>query len=319
MKQKELAALCGVSESTVAKAFRDSWDLNADTKRMILGKADEVGYIYKANSSKRRRNVLVAIPEFKSEVYGNILAMIGRILDENDIYMCAFETRFDAGRLKKFLANKKSFFDGIIAEGWEQTSEIDKAIPERLPAVTTNADSTRFDSFSIDFVGTMRELIRRLKNSGHIRLAFVGDQLTRLREESFRAAIHADDPMFDDRYIIRSEMRFSQAGADGFEQLFALETPPDAVICAYDYIVFGLLDSAGNHGVRVPDDLSCVGIDNIRAAASYRLGVTTVDFKSESMYRAAVERLLARMDGDRSPVVKKMCDSEIVVRETAVI
>lgn len=313
MKQKELAAMLGVSESTVAKALRGSNEISVAVRERIIDEAKRLGYEKPPRKTRRRLNILVIVPEFRSEYYGETLGLINTIARERGFNIFAAEINFEAENISDLIPPRTGFFDGVIInDGLDIPGRID------IPAVMINAYQNRFDDISIDIDEIMLEVVERLVAVGRKRIGYVGEIRSFRREKAFRKAVEKLG-ICDESLIFISEQRFAAAGAEGFEKLFKLPEPPDAIICAYDYIVIGILNAAWNAGISVPEKLALVGNDNLRAASSYRLGITTIDQKSRELYELAFDRLLARINGDASPAVRLKVRSEIIVRETAII
>ena len=320
MKQKELAAALGVSESTVAKALRDSNEISLALREKIRAEALRLGYEMKPRKVRRRLNILAIVPEFRSEYYGEVLGILNTVARGRGLNIFAVETNFEDNLIDNFLPPRYGFFDGIIIEGLSDKSEKNISRLKRLdiPVVTINTRSEQFDDISYDIDASMFEVIERLMASGRKRIGFVGEDNTLGREIAFRKAA-GKLGMLDEPLIFSSDQRFAAAGMEGFEKLFSLPEPPDAIVCAYDYIVIGIMNAAENARISVPEKLALVGNDNLRVASSYRLGITTIDQKSRDIYEKAVDILLARINGERFEPVRIKIKSEIIVRGTALI
>ena len=321
MTQKQLAEMLGVSGSTVTKALQESKEVSEELREKIISEANRLGVKRKPRRTRKKLNILVIVPEFRSEFYGEVLGILNSIARERGFNMFAAETDFNRDAIRGFLPPRSVYYDGVIAEGpaYGNESAILDLKKCGVPIVTVGTmGSEDFDAISADIDGAMEEVIGRLIKSGRKRIGYAGENHSMVREISFRKAAEKFG-MLREEYIFSSELRFAEAGAEGFEKLYSLPEPPDAIICAYDYIVIGLLNATWSAGVSVPEKLALIGFDNLRAAASYRLGITTIDQKSRALYEKVVDRLMARINGDDSPTVKILVKSEIVVRETAII
>ena len=121
----------------------------------------------------------------------------------------------------------------------------------------------------------------------------------------------------DNRRIFRSGLYSNAAGAEGFEALFSQPEPPDAVICAYDYIALGVLNCAETASIEVPRELAVIGADNIKAASCYRMGLTTLAYDREQMVDTLIELLLHRIREPDGPLQQIELPWNLIVRETA--
>ena len=121
----------------------------------------------------------------------------------------------------------------------------------------------------------------------------------------------------DERLVYISEARFAQAGADGFSALFSRDEKPDAIVCGYDYIAFGLLNSADAAGISVPNQLSVIGFDDSIASGVYRLGLSTIGIDHRKRCNALVEMLIHRICKPDEPKKIMVIQSEFISRGTS--
>jgi DNA-binding LacI/PurR family transcriptional regulator len=163
-----------------------------------------------------------------------------------------------------------------------------------------------FPAIAVDNAGGMRAALAHLSELGHERVAFVGDLAkadVREREAAFRER-------FDDVVAVRNT---PQDGAAALDALLARDEPPTAVAAATDLLAFGILHRAAARGLRVPDDLSVTGFDDIPLAASAVPALTTVRMPVDAMAQAAVERATAP-PGEHDHPQLRMFEAELVTR-----
>ena len=161
--------------------------------------------------------------------------------------------------------------------------------------------------------------VRYLLQLGHRDLVFLGgraDSLTRVqRVRGFRRALREHGlsgrvlPAPPDTRELR-QWAYEQALA-----LFGERTLPHAVLAFSDLTALRILEAAEERGIRVPEDLSLVGYDNVSYAAIPRIHLTTVSQHKFQQGRIAVERLLCQIQGDRRPTAD-LLQPELVVRST---
>src|SRR5262249_39881389 len=121
-----------------------------------------------------------------------------------------------------------------------------------------------------------------------------------------------------------------QFGASALPRLLAADQPPTAAFVASDYIALGMLSAAETHGIRVPEDLSVVGFDDIRFSQYVRPRLTTIRSPVERLARKGVDLLVARLpDADagpraadaeaaaEAPARTEVLPVELIVRESA--
>jgi len=99
--------------------------------------------------------------------------------------------------------------------------------------------------------------------------------------------------------------------------LLAAAEPPTAAFVASDDIALGVLSAAEAHGIRVPDDLSIVGFDDIRFAQYVRPRLTTIRSPVDRLAQTGVELLFERLADPRAPARTQVLPVELVIRESA--
>jgi DNA-binding LacI/PurR family transcriptional regulator len=147
------------------------------------------------------------------------------------------------------------------------------------------AGDGRFPAISVDNAEGMRQALRHLSELGHRRIAFVGDP----EKADVAERLDAYREWGEDIVTARNT---PQAGADALDALLARPDPPTAVAAATDVLAFGVLHCAAARGLRVPEDLSVTGFDDIPLAATAVPALTTVRMPIDAMAEAAVERAI---------------------------
>jgi len=317
MTQKELAELCGCTQATVSKALRGVTTISADVREKILHAAAKHGMIHSCRKEPTGNTVLVITDEYRSEYYANILSFLCRSLWEHGFDVLSTTYEYDRPMIQRLPRLIRSIHGlcGIINLTSIKFEIFDTLKQTGIPTIKYT-ESDQFDSVSVSRYDGFRKAIMHLMEKGRSRIAFAGEMNTQRKEFAFRQVMAELGIPTDNRYIYRSALRFAQAGADGFEKLMVLDEPPDAIICAYDYIAFGLLNAAFAAGIDVPHDLAVIGMDNITATGNYRMGLTTLSLDYNKLGDTMVELLIRRIRKPDAPVQHIMMEYELVVRET---
>jgi DNA-binding LacI/PurR family transcriptional regulator len=108
-----------------------------------------------------------------------------------------------------------------------------------------------------------------------------------------------------------------QFGMSALPHLLAAAQPPTAAFVASDYIALGVLSAAEMHGIKVPDDLSIVGFDDIRFSQYVRPRLTTIRSPVDRLAQQGVELLFERLQDPQAPARTQVLPVELVIRESA--
>ena len=289
MTLRELANEAGVSVSTVSKAFKNSKEISPETQQKIFKIAEKHGCFYKYYKKKYEKRVVAIIcPEIRSSYYSEQTEYIQQQLAEKNIVTIIATDNFDAKwqvALLELLA-EHSKVDGIIVLGH---CTVPKGI--EIPVVVLGA-ANGTDTCKIPLQKTMDDAVSYLKSLGHSHITFISEALTTSSLQRYCLSMkkyHLPE------HHITAEGRFEQAGTDGVRRLLKSKHPCTALICGYDNMAIGAIKELKRHGLKVPEDYSVIGINNISTAEHLETGLTTID----CAYRAACDFLC-------SLLIKKM-------------
>ncbi len=261
MTMKDLAKLAGVSVATVSKAFRGGEDISQQTRERIFKIAREYGCYGKFHKGKYHKKVIVVIcPEMASSYYTRFVEVLRGLIEQAQYIPVISADGFNEEKQRELIEYYASYMgvDGIIVFGLK--SELKKGYDTPIVSLFHSDDS------SVDFVGVnfrqaMMDALKVLVDYGHEHIGFVGEPLASVKANCFKSALQKLGK--DSSHVVVSQKRFEKAGEDGVKQLFTEDQQITALVCAYDYIAFGAIKQLKRQGLRVPEDVSVIGMDNI--------------------------------------------------------
>jgi LacI family transcriptional regulator len=109
---------------------------------------------------------------------------------------------------------------------------------------------------------------------------------------------------------------FQPLGYTGASALLELSHPPTAIFASNDVSAFGVMEAVREHGLRIPDDVSVVGFDDIPQAAHVHPPLTTVRQPLEEMGRTATRMLLEYIKDPQRPIERVELPTDLVVRQS---
>jgi DNA-binding LacI/PurR family transcriptional regulator len=177
-----------------------------------------------------------------------------------------------------------------------------------------------FDAVSADDEVVAADAVAYLHARGHQRIALVNGPSTAApgaaRRMGFRAAMARLGLPLEPGLEADADWT-RDGGAAAAARLLDLPDPPTAAFCANDLMAIGALDAAFTRGLRVPEDLAVIGVDDIDAAGLVRPALTTIALDPDAMGRVAAALLLRRLRGDASPPERVLIPHRLVERESA--
>jgi LacI family transcriptional regulator, repressor for deo operon, udp, cdd, tsx, nupC, and nupG len=300
----EVARLAGVSAATVSRALSGRGSVSPATRERVSEAATELGYVVSSNASSlasgRTRNVGIVVPFLNRWFYTAVLEGAQSALLSHGYDLTLYNLRGDAERrsvFEDFLLRKR--VDAVIAVSLELTSEeVARLLNLKKPIVGVGGPLPGIRTLSVDDVAISRLATEHLISLGHRAIAHIGGDAefemdfhvpTNRRVGYEQALTAAGIPLDPARY---APSNFSlEGGYHAAKQLLGdPRTRPTAVFAASDEMAFGTILAARDLGMRVPDDLSVVGVDNHAYAEFF--GLTTIAQFPELQGRSAVEVLM---------------------------
>jgi len=325
----DVATAAGVSKTAVSFAFNNPERLGLATLERVLGVAEDLGYAphpaARALSMRRSGTIGVLIPQRLSTVFANpfmseLIQGLGEQCEEHDLTLLLVPPL--DGSLEG--AIRQASVDGFISLG---LSPDDRALEvlDRIgiPAILVDSvGSVLHPAVNVDDEGGARAAARHLLELGHVQLAILVLPPARSQVNStptaarrlagYQSAIQeAGGPQ---PHSVVAGISVA-AGARAFETLPGGKRRPTAVLAMSDMAAIGVMSAAQAAGLRVPEDLSVVGFDDVPAAAWTNPPLTTVRQPIVEKGRLAARLLIQRMKGETvdSPAPLK---TSLVVRSS---
>ncbi len=208
----------------------------------------------------------------------------------------------------------------VMTFGGEETV-LDQLMHRGVPIVLAEfkLEDPKASTILLDYLTGIRTAVRHLAKLGHRKIAFLAGPHTLhsaiTRENNFRAAMQAADLPILKKWVIECD-HMLKGGMAGFTRLHALAARPTAVVCSNDMTAIGVLRAAYTAGLRVPQDLSVIGLDDIDFAEYTLPPLTTIRLSRTDLARAAFEALRQQAEDPDNPRMQRefLVSTSLVVR-----
>ncbi|MGZ0752876.1 DNA-binding transcriptional regulator CytR [Kluyvera sichuanensis] len=322
---KDVALQANVSTATVSRALMNPEKVSQATRNRVEQAALEVGYLPQMQGRNMKRNesrtILVIVPDicdpFFSEVIRGIevtAAAQGYLVLIGD---CAHQNQQEKTFIDLIITKQ---IDGMLLLGsrlpFDASIEEQRNLP---PMVMANefAPELGLPTVHIDNLTASFDAVNYLHELGHQRIACIAGPeempLCHYRLQGYVQALRRCGITVDPHYIARGNFTY-EAGANALEQLLALPQPPTAIFCHSDIMALGALSYAKRQGLKVPDDLSIIGFDNISLAEFCDPPLTTVAQPRFDIGREAMLLLLNQLSGQLVDSGSRLLDCELIIR-----
>jgi DNA-binding LacI/PurR family transcriptional regulator len=331
---KDIAKIAGVSHTTVSRALRDSSVLAPDTIKRIKKIANEQGYLPSAVArglkTRQSRALGVIVSSIADPFWGEVLTGIDDTLHAAGYSLIVAASRRDNQREKEIVRLMgERRVDGVILCSPPFNAEHGRSLQEYgLPIVVVNNQSAEDFLYSIynDNEYGIRQAVRHLVDLGHRRIAYLGNRqggrTTHERENGYRAEMRLAGLSIPDEYVCTGPDSTPQGGLTGVQHLLALPERPTGIVCYNDHMAIGVYSALYHAGLRVPQDVSVVGFDDIFVSAYLIPPLTTF---RQPMYHLGTEAaklllyMLEQHNKDKTPPVPQSIRlrGELLVRASS--
>lgn len=320
----EVAHAAQVSPMTASRAINNRSGVSWETREHVLKVAADLGYVVNRAAQKlsggRSHVIGVIATDLENQYTGALIASMSEaaweVGYETLIYSHVEREKRPSGSVVQLL---RQISDGVIAVLPLEFGYLGELASISIPVITVDhvGEHADFPSVATDCYDGARAAVRHLIDLGHRRIAYVaGDERLASARERRHAYIetlvqHGLD--VDPSLIIVGDFS-EQRGFTAAAKLLSLPRPPTAIFAANDMSAFGAIAAIREAGLRVPDDMSVVGFDDIPSAKQFNPALTTVRQPLYQIGRSAVDTLLAHIAGIEpvSPLVT--LPTEMVVR-----
>ena len=324
----DVARLADVSQSAVSRTFTPGASVSELTRAKVMDAAGKLGYrpnaIARTLSTRLSRMIAVVVSNLQNQFYPVVIEQLSQRLQKDGYHVLLFIT--DSEDADELLVELMRYqVDGIVMASTQLSSALAQQIAEaRVPVVMFNRVSRAgsISTVSSDNHGGGRAVARFLADGGHQRVAYLAgaeDSSTNHdREQGLTDGLAERGLRIAARAVGNYEFeRAAQATLELFTHGRVADRP-DALFVASDHMAFAAIDTLrGALGLRVPEDVSVIGFDNVPQAewGAYRL--TTVEQSVPPMIEATVKMLLQQLEDDAVTRDHVVIPARLVVRGSA--
>jgi LacI family transcriptional regulator len=323
----DVARQAGVSIATVSRVVNGRYGVAPTTHDRVRAAIDELGYeasLVARSLRSQQTNVIGVLVSDIEPFSAEVLKGVANALHGTDFELVVYSGGHGGSQVgweRRYLSRLSgTLTDGTILVTPTVT---DVSIQQPVVAVDPHTGNTSFPTVaSQNYEGAMAAT-RHLVGLGHTRIAFLGGRAdlesARLREEGYRAALLEAGIAVDPTLIAEGGFR-RETAAGPARTLLDRPDRPTALFAANDLSAIQTMEVAADLGLRVPDDLSVVGFDNVPESALTDPPLTTVDQSIQQLGEVAARTLIGLIEsptrGDEVRAVIRLPASLVLRRST---
>lgn len=318
---KEIAAAANVSVATVSRALQRPEVVSEATRLHIQEVVKRLGYTPNALArnlrTARTRLIIALLPDIANPFFSQVIRGIEQVAHENGYSVLLGETQSS-------LVREQAYADMVAARQADGIITMSHRVPAipiqgRLPVVNAceYVKDQQISSVYVDNVVGARAAVDYLVTLGHRDIAFIaGPPASPIcidREHGYRLALDAAQLPFNPALTAAGDFSI-EAGERAIELLLAQGQSFTAVFCSNDEMAIGAMRALASRGLRVPQDVSVVGFDDIRFSRYMTPALTTVAQPKNALGREAMSMLIELLNDPEVPPRKRVLSADLVVR-----
>ncbi|WP_153799552.1 LacI family DNA-binding transcriptional regulator [Foetidibacter luteolus] len=328
----DIAKELSVSAATVSRALQDHRAINANTKRRVITKAEEMGYRsnqFASNLRRRKTNTLgVIVPRLNSHFVSTALAAMEKIASDAG-YNIIISQSMESGA--KEIMNAKTMFenrvDGLIvslAYDTDSFEHFEKFAGKGIPVIFFDRvfDGGDIASIVIDNFRNACDITKHLAEQGCRRIMHITGNLKRnVYSERFngykQALAEAGLPWTND-LLLETDLS-EKAGADAAEKIMAMPQKPDGIFVANDICAATCMHVLQQNGFLIPNDMAVAGFNNDPVSRIAEPNITTINYPAHQMGELAATYMINHLTGAASihTTNKIILKSELLIRASS--
>ena len=324
----DVAELAGVSQSAVSRVFTPGASVSIKTTTKVKEAALSLGYrpnsIARAMVSGKSRMIGVVVAYLENQFYPEALERLSNCLQEKGYHVLIFMAGKDSQSIDNVIEEILDYqVDGIIAASVSMSSGLsERCCNAGVPMVLFNRaqDEPNMSAITSDNIEGGKKIAKFLISSGHKKISYIagweGASTQRDREAGFISILNDAGLSLHSRKVGNFVLEESR---EATRSMF-LNNPPEAVFVANDHMAFAVMDTLRYElGLKIPDDVSVVGYDDVPAASWPSYSLTTVQQPVNIMVRETVEILIEKIENPEARPQKIKVDGPLILRKSAKI
>ncbi|MDF3415702.1 LacI family DNA-binding transcriptional regulator [Sulfitobacter sp. M57] len=323
----DVATLAGVSRSAVSRVFTPGASVSPATASKVRTAARALGYrpnvLARSLITGRSRIIGLVVAYLENQFYPEAIEKLSKSLQEQGYHVLVFMASNDSAATQTVIDELLDYqVDGIVIASVGVSSDLTRRCEDAgIPIVLFNRDQfdDRLSSVTSDNMAGGARLGRFLVAGGHSRFGHIagweGASTQIDREAGFKGALMEAGAKIVARTV--GNFHFDSA-KEAAREMFDRDDPPDAVFVANDHMAFAVMDVLRFElGIRIPDDVSVVGYDDVPLASWASYDLTTVRQRANIMVENAIDLLMTRIDDIDTPPRRICIDGPLIIRGSA--
>ncbi|TOQ74422.1 substrate-binding domain-containing protein [Vibrio parahaemolyticus] len=326
---KDIAKLAGVSTSTVSHVINKTRFVSEEISERVNNAAKELNYyapsaLARSLKVNRTKTIGMLVTTSTNPFFGEVVKGVERSCYHKGYSLILCNTEGDNERMRQSINTLlQKRVDGLILmcsslEGeridvFERYPDIPVVVMDWGPMLFTS-DKIQDNSLRGGYLAA-----KYLIDCGHTEIGCITGPLIKhqaqMRYEGYKRAMNEAGLEFNANWIIESDFE-CEGGYQAFKKMAERGTLPSSIFVSNDMMAMGVINAANELGIKVPDDLSIIGYDDIHIAKFMSPSLTTIHQPKYRLGQAAVETLVRRLDDKFNEAQVVQLEPTLVIRNS---
>ena len=332
---KDIAKALSLSTSTVSRALRDSYEISAETKRLVIDYAEKINYrpnpIALSLKEKRSRSLGIIVCEIANSFFSQVIDGMESVAHNrgyNVTFLQSHESFIKENLNLEYLSSRS--VDGLLISVSTETQDFSNLInlhKKGLPIVFFDRIVDEIDTHKViinNYKGAYNA-VNHLVEKGYKRIAYIANSelltLTKDRLSGYEKVLKENNLGIDNnliKYCSHGGM-INDEVEKALDEIFSLKNKPDAIFASSDKLTTGCLHYFKKHNIKVPDQVALVGFSNNENSDLFYPPLTVLKQPAFEMGEIACNYLLELIETKRpiKDYETRILETELIVRDSA--
>ncbi|MBD1389147.1 LacI family DNA-binding transcriptional regulator [Neiella sp. HB171785] len=318
---RDVAKEAGLSTGTISKALSNPERVSPKNLAKVEAAIKKLNYkpnmLSQKFRSKQSNTIVVLVPDIANVFFAKVISGIEAVAQNAGYSVLLGDTKDSPVREAEFIKMVETrLADGIINL---RPYTSDSQLPQQdITAVSaTGSENTPYPSVRIDNAGATAQVIEYLLSLGHRRIGVISglndNPHTQDRIAGYQRAIAAAGITFDPSLVVEGDFNFA-SGLNAVRQFIQMKERPTAVFCMNDEMAISAIKGFVDAGLRVPEDISVAGFDDMDVSSYCRPTLTTIAQPAEQIGEQSAELLLELIAGKTPQQTEYVLAHDFIVR-----
>lgn len=322
---EDVARAAAVSTASVSRVLNNAPHVSERLRSRVQAAIDELGYVphgtARALATRRVGAIAALVPTLDNPIFSTMIEGLERRLKWHDYRLLIATYHYDLqDEVEALRGMIQQGVDGTILVGHDHLAETLRLLALHEVPYLSCWHATRdpdWPTIGFENATPACQLAEHLVMLGHRDIAVVcapttSNDRARARLKGFRQALESAGISLAPEHVVTVEYGIAE-GSLALERLMRLTPRPSAILCGNDTLAFGVMLAAQKLGLRIPEDLSVTGFDDLPQARFMTPALTTVAVPAADIGTCLADTLVARMKGQNVPHYQQM-EAPIVIR-----